>query len=125
MTDRDIVERLAKRVGEKYVDEARILSFWEFLQEVQKEPYATLRSAAQYLRDMIESYGSTEVDVLGGKVQRHLLFDGVQSDPDAQRVVGTLITLEAADEPVEPRGLGLRGAPLGRLVGLECEDLQS
>ncbi|MFB3065742.1 MAG: serine protein kinase PrkA [Planctomycetota bacterium] len=88
MTDRDIVERFARRVGKKYVDEARILSFWEFLQEVQKEPYATLRSAAQYLRDMIESYGSKQVDVLGEKVRRHLLFDGVPSDPDAQRVVG-------------------------------------
>jgi len=88
MAERVPLQGLAARIQEAFREEGRIRSFEEFLEEVREHPYRLLRSAAQYLRDAIEYFGSDEIEVLGRKTTRHRLFDGIPGDPEEQRVVG-------------------------------------
>ncbi|MHC4731718.1 MAG: PrkA family serine protein kinase, partial [Planctomycetota bacterium] len=86
---------LAGRVESRFRREGRIRSFWEFLDEVRADPYHHLRSAGQYVRDMVEHFGSREVPVLGQPAVRHTFCDGVEDDPDRQRVVGQEFAVDA------------------------------
>jgi len=79
---------LAGLIRHRFESQGRVRSYWEFLDEVAKRPYPLLRSAPQYLRDMIESFGSRQVEVFGEEVTRWSLFDGVEGDPEGQRLVG-------------------------------------
>ena len=79
---------LADRIRHRFESQGRIRSFWEFLAEVARQPYLLLRSAPQYLCDMIESFGSRQVEVYGEEVTRWSLFDGIEGDPEGQRLVG-------------------------------------
>ncbi|MFQ5843541.1 MAG: serine protein kinase PrkA [Planctomycetota bacterium] len=107
MDDSDIVREFGERLRERYAEEGNVFSFWEFLHEVRRRPYALLRSAAQYVRDMLEYYGAEPVEVLGEGVQRRRLFDGVRGDVDGQRVVGEDFALEAIYRSV--RNLAIEG----------------
>jgi len=86
---------LGERIRDRFRGQGRVRSFWEFLAEVRAEPRLLLRSAAQYLRGMIEYFGSTEVQVLGRTVTRHALFDGLPEDAERQRVVGQEFATDA------------------------------
>jgi len=86
---------LAGRVETRFKREGRIRSFWEYLDEVRADPYHHLRSAGQYVRDMIEHFGSQEIRVLGRPVVRHSFCDGMEDDPHRQRVVGQEFTVDA------------------------------
>ena len=88
MAQSDSFSDLAARIRERFDVQGRIRSYWEFLAEVREQPYALLRSSAQYLRDMIEFFGSDTVEIFGAEAVRHRLFDGVPGDPEDQRVVG-------------------------------------
>ncbi len=88
MAESDPFSGLSSRIREQFQGERRIRSFWEYLAEVREHPRRMLRSAAQYVRDMIEHFGSGEVEHLGQKVTRHRLFDGLPQDAERQRVVG-------------------------------------
>jgi len=87
-------DRLAERIRAAYEGEKRVLSYDDFLREVREHPYRLLRSSAQYVRDMFEHFGLREVESVGRKRVRHLLFDGVPGDPEAQRVVGQETALD-------------------------------
>ena len=43
---------LAASIQDRFRSQRRLLSFWEFLEEVRLNPYLRLRSAAQYVRDI-------------------------------------------------------------------------
>lgn len=88
-------EQLSGRIETDFRQQGRIRSFWEYLAEVKETPYRLLRSSAQYLRDMIEFYGSTELTVLGVPTVRHNFCEGVLGDPERQRVVGQEAPVDA------------------------------
>ena len=88
MPPSDPFRTLAESIRERFQSQRRVLSFWEFLEEVRAHPYDRLRSAAQYLRDMLEHFGLEEREVFGKKVLRSKVFDGFPGDPEERRVVG-------------------------------------
>jgi len=88
-------EQLAGRIETDFRQQGRIRSFWEYLAEVREAPGRLLRSSAQYLRDMIEFFGSEEATVLGVPTVRHKFCDGVAGDPERQRVVGQEAPVDA------------------------------
>jgi len=87
-------EDLVRRVEADFRQEGRIRSFWEYLAEVREHPRRLLRSAPQYLRDMIEHFGSEEATVLGVPTVRHRFGDGVEGDPERQRIVGQELAVD-------------------------------
>jgi len=95
MAEREAFEGLAGRIERHYRGQGRVRSFWGFLDEVREHPYRLLRSSAQYLRDMIESFGAHATTVMGEKTVRHELFDGVEGDPENERVVGQELATDA------------------------------
>jgi serine protein kinase len=84
----DGFEGLTERIEADFRQQGRILSFWEYLAEVRKQPSRLLRSSSQYLREMIEHFGSEEISILGTPTTRHTFCDGIEGDPERQRVVG-------------------------------------
>lgn len=52
-----------------------VMSYQEYLGLLAQRPYTLTRNAPQYVRDMMEHYGSYEVSGLGGNVRRWRLFD--------------------------------------------------
>jgi serine protein kinase len=72
-----------------FVESRSILSFDEYLQAFVEAPRLQARSSAQYLRDVLDAFGSEERETPVGKVRRWLLFD-LPFEPDARaaRVAG-------------------------------------
>jgi predicted Ser/Thr protein kinase len=72
-----------------FVANRSILSYPEYLQAFLEAPRAHARSAAQYLRDVLDHFGSDERDTPIGRVRRFRLFD-LPFDPDGRqhRVAG-------------------------------------
>jgi serine protein kinase len=72
-----------------FVESRSILSFDEYLQAFLEAPRRHARSAAQYLKDVLDHYGFEERDTPVGKVQRWRLFD-LPFEPEARalRVAG-------------------------------------
>ena len=71
-------------------DENRsILSFEEYLEAFVEAPRHHARSSAQYLRDVLDHFGSEERDTPVGRVRRWQLFD-LPFEPEARalRVAG-------------------------------------
>ena len=66
-------EKINKSIKDEYENQNRILSFEEFLDQVRSDPARYLRSSAQYLADMMDSFGRD------GK--RFKLFNQDFSDP--------------------------------------------
>jgi len=86
---------LADSILDRFRSQRRVLSFWEFLDEVRTHPYLRLRSAAQYVRDMLEHFEVDEIDVFGRNVLRPRIFDGLPDDPEERRVVGQEFATDA------------------------------
>jgi len=106
MSGSEQFDDLAERVETRFRREGRIRSFWEFLDEVRGDPYRHLRSAGQYVRDMIEHFGAREVTVLGRPAVRHSFCDGVEGDPDRQRVVGQEFAVDATYRAIRNFAIG-------------------
>jgi serine protein kinase len=70
------------KVHERFVASKSLLSFEEYLDLYLREPRRQARSAAQYLRDAMDFYGSDERETPVGKVRRWRLFDGLFDRPD-------------------------------------------
>jgi hypothetical protein len=58
-----------------FVESRSILSFDEYVQAFVEAPRGQARSAAQYLKDVLDHYGAEERETPVGKVQRWHLFD--------------------------------------------------
>lgn len=66
---------LGASVRERFVAEKRVLSFQEYLREVEAHPSCHVRDAGRYLFDCLEHYGSYEVQRPWGEARRWRLFD--------------------------------------------------
>ncbi len=71
----ELVARIASRSRERFSVRRQILSFQEYFAEVLKDPHAHTRDAAQFLRDMLDHYGTVEVRGVAGPIRRFRLFD--------------------------------------------------
>ncbi len=67
---------VGREVQGRFVANRDLLSFEEYLELVFREPRRHTRSAAQYLRDAMDFYGSEELETAVGKLKRFKLFDG-------------------------------------------------
>ncbi len=76
-------------VAGAFVENRSILSFDEYLQSFLEAPRQQARSSAQYVRDMLDHFGSDERETPVGKVRRWKLFD-LPFEPEARalRVAG-------------------------------------
>ncbi|HEX9052377.1 MAG TPA: serine protein kinase PrkA [Anaeromyxobacter sp.] len=72
-----------------FVENRSILSFEEYLAAFAEAPRLQARSSAQYLRDVLDHFGSEERETPVGRVRRWLAFD-LPFDPDGRshRVAG-------------------------------------
>jgi predicted Ser/Thr protein kinase len=76
-------------VKRAFAENRSLLSFDEYLEAFHEAPRSHARSAAQYLRDVLDHFGTDDRDTPVGKVRRWRLFD-LPFDPEAraQRVAG-------------------------------------
>ena len=70
-----ILEGLNERSRIAFSEGERIRSFASYLKDLVEDTYAYTRSAAQYVRDMFDYYGTDVRQGIGGQVSRLLLFD--------------------------------------------------
>jgi len=89
MDVRRYVSTIGDEVKRSFVDRRSILAFDEYLELFARAPRAQARGAAQYLRDVLDHFGSFEVKGPGGASRRYRLFD-LDFAPEARaaRVAG-------------------------------------
>ena len=89
MEARQHLAAIGEGVKTAFAEQRSILSFQEWLDLFQREPRQQARSAAQWLRDVFDHFGSEEVRGPAGMVRRFRLFD-LEFAPElaAQRLVG-------------------------------------
>lgn len=110
------LERIGRRVAERFGADRRLLTFPQFLERFHDDPYLPARASVQYVRDAIRSFGSDEVPGIGGPVRRWRVFDApwagglgaLQGQEAAQRAVVDIIEA-AAREGALDRMLVLHG----------------
>lgn len=76
---RAFIEAVAEGVRERFEIKGHVLSFEEYLERVRQVPWLHARSAAQYVKDCFDYFGSDEIPGLAGPVRRFRLFDGDES----------------------------------------------
>ena len=69
------LEHLGEASKERFAARQRIRSYGQFLEDFHEHPYLYLRNSAQYLVDMMDHYGTEEVDRIGMTDQRFKVFD--------------------------------------------------
>ncbi len=89
MDARRWISNVGTGVKGAFVENRSILSFEEYLQAFLEAPRLHARSSAQYLRDVLDHFGSEERETPVGHVRRWRAFD-LPFDPDgrAHRVAG-------------------------------------
>src|SRR5512138_3885702 len=89
MDARQFLEAIGDGVKSAFAERRSLLSFHEYLELFGRGPRAQARSSAQYLRDVIDHFGTVEVAVPWGKERRYRIFD-LEFAPEAQaaRVAG-------------------------------------
>src|SRR6478736_5535033 len=86
--EKDSLSRIGQEVRESYARNKRVMSFDEFYALFLAKPEQYSRSAAQYLKDVFEHFGSYEVKTAShGVVRRWKLFDA-PFDEGRERLVG-------------------------------------
>lgn len=68
---RDLLEAMTSESKRDFKEKNYLLSFEEYLDLVAKKPEKLLRSSAQYMKDMIDSFGVTELQVGHEEKNRH------------------------------------------------------
>src|SRR5688572_15037083 len=66
---------LAKEVKASFDRQRRVLSFDQYLSEVEARPRVLCRDAGRYVKDMLDFYGTEKVVGVRGEEQRYRLFD--------------------------------------------------
>ncbi|MGB0589027.1 MAG: serine protein kinase PrkA [Myxococcota bacterium] len=88
----DALRDLETSVRDQFAVNRRVLSFDEYFTLFQDKPAGHSRTAAQYLRDCLDFYGTRELDHMGAVTTRYRLFDCPWEDDDEScvryRVVG-------------------------------------
>ena len=72
---KDLLKILGESVRDDFTRNRRVMSFAEYLDLVVSEPTRQLRSAAQYIVDCFDHYGSSQVKYPWGEVRHFHLFD--------------------------------------------------
>jgi serine protein kinase len=87
MEDLSPLRELEKDVMERFNATQRVMSFDEYFAYFTSNPGTELRTAAQYMRDCMDHYGSTELEQPEGHVVRYRIFD-CPWDDGRDRLVG-------------------------------------
>ncbi|MEE2901232.1 MAG: serine protein kinase PrkA, partial [Myxococcota bacterium] len=70
-----VLESLSDQIQTKFKSDKTILSYYEWFDLVLEKPRENLRSSSQYIRDVFEYYGRTELNRPQGTQTRFNLFD--------------------------------------------------
>ncbi|MEM9114387.1 MAG: serine protein kinase PrkA [Myxococcota bacterium] len=84
---RELLQSLSNRVQTSFREDRALLSFGQWFDGFLESPKLGLRSAAQYLRDVFDHFGSTTLELPTGSVRRFHLFDAPWGKGDG-RVAG-------------------------------------
>src|SRR5688572_17343110 len=87
MTVRDQLAALGETIREEFAQNRRVVSFAEYLDLVTQAPTRHLRSAAQYMVDAFDHYGTSEVNYPWGQIRRFHMFD-CPWDDGRDRLIG-------------------------------------
>lgn len=87
MEARRYLQNVGAVVTDDFVKNRSILSFEEYLNLFLQDPRRQARNSAQYLRDVMDFYGSEQVPHPTGKIRRFKIFDIPDGDGDT-RVAG-------------------------------------
>ncbi len=87
MTELRLLRDLESRLATAFAERRSVLSFDDYFSAFYADPARHCRTSAQYLRDCLLHYGTSEVDRPGGSVTRYNLFDAPWAD-GKDRVVG-------------------------------------
>jgi predicted Ser/Thr protein kinase len=80
MDARRFLQDIGSTVSSEFARNRMLLSFEEYLQLFFQAPQLQARNAAQYLKDAIDFFGSTEVPHPSGSVRRFKLFDATPGE---------------------------------------------
>jgi predicted Ser/Thr protein kinase len=75
LSAREILSAVSSRTQQRFAEHRQILSFGEFLDRVIEDPKHRVRSAAQYIRDTFDYFGTRTVRGVEGPITRFNLFD--------------------------------------------------
>jgi serine protein kinase len=75
-----LLDRFADSLSREHAARRSILSFEEYLDDLNAHPRRHLRNAAQYMMDVVEHFGHDDVKLPTGKFIRHRLFDAAFDD---------------------------------------------
>ena len=75
MSAKDFLKEVGAVVSRDFLQNRSILSFEEYLELFLQGPHAQVRNAAQYLRDVLDHFGTEQVAHPAGKMRRFKLFD--------------------------------------------------
>src|SRR5260370_10146652 len=84
---RERLHSLGLEIRESYVKNKRVMSFEEYFALFSAQPERQARSAAQYVRDAFDHFGTVEVKHPRGALTRWRLFD-VPWDAGRDRLIG-------------------------------------
>ena len=87
MEAKGYLQDVGAQVSADFVKNRSILSFEEYVTLFFNDPRAQARNAAQYLRDVMDHYGTEQVPHPSGTIRRFKVFDVPSSDRDG-RVAG-------------------------------------
>src|SRR5580704_4028207 len=59
----------------QFQESQSVLTFEEYLSEVSKKPELHIRNCAQYFVDLVDSFGSYDIETPVKKLKRYRLFD--------------------------------------------------
>jgi predicted Ser/Thr protein kinase len=89
MDARHYLDTIGHGVKTAFAEQRSLLSFPEYLELFGRSPRAQARGAAQYLRDVIDHFGTVEVEAPWGKERRFRIFDlDFAAEARAARVAG-------------------------------------
>src|SRR4051812_5006961 len=82
MEAKRFLQLVGSEVSNDFVKNRSLLSFEEYLNLFMQEPRRQARNAAQYLRDVMDHFGTEQVPHPSGKIRRFKLFDGTDAERD-------------------------------------------
>ena len=102
MTDSisELFERDAESIHKSYVAGNNVMSFAEYLRELEEKPRLHIRDAARYLLDAIDYFGTETVHRPWGEESRYKIFNQAFASPREQ-LVGQEATQSAIREAIE------------------------
>lgn len=114
MTDSisDLFERDAESIHKSYVAGNTVLSFTEYLNELQQKPRFHIRDSARYLLDAIDHFGDETIQRPWGEEKRLKIFNQAFADP-AEQLVGQESTQRAIRAAVESQ---VRDGRINKLI---------